>query len=35
MIVISIDLDCKSRLKKIKNNFKKFPTVPMMTPMSH
>lgn len=25
MIVISIDIECKSRLKKIKNNFKKNP----------
>lgn len=35
MIVISIDIECKSRLKKIKNNLKKIPTVPLMTPMSH
>lgn len=35
MIVMSIDIECKSRLKKIKNKFLKIPTVPMMTPMSH
>lgn len=34
MIVMSIDIECKSRLKKIKNKFLKIPTVPMMTPMS-